>query len=105
MAIWNILRTLGIFYDHLVYFVFVWYIFPVLVSFTMKHLATLHPTSMYFIDIYGLPRRAGQVRLGARLVIALPDLLLLVLPEAPVLPDRSGAGADPVEAARNASSG
>jgi hypothetical protein len=27
MALWDILRTLGIFYDHLVHFVFVWYIF------------------------------------------------------------------------------
>jgi hypothetical protein len=26
MAIWNILRTFGIFYDHLVYYVFIWYI-------------------------------------------------------------------------------
>jgi hypothetical protein len=37
-AIWNILR---IFYDHLVHFVFIWYIFPVLVSCTSKNLATL----------------------------------------------------------------
>jgi hypothetical protein len=41
MAIWNILRTFGTFYDHLVHFVFVWYIFPVLVSWTNKNLATL----------------------------------------------------------------
>jgi hypothetical protein len=27
MAIWNILRTFGIFYDHAVRFVFIWYIF------------------------------------------------------------------------------
>jgi hypothetical protein len=27
MAIWNILPTFGIFYDHLVQFVFIWYIF------------------------------------------------------------------------------
>jgi hypothetical protein len=27
MTIWNILGTFGIFYDHLVHFVFVWYIF------------------------------------------------------------------------------
>jgi hypothetical protein len=31
MAIWNILWIFGIFYDHLVHFVFIWYIFPVLV--------------------------------------------------------------------------
>jgi hypothetical protein len=28
MAIWNILQTFGIFYGHLVHFVFIWYIFP-----------------------------------------------------------------------------
>jgi hypothetical protein len=27
MAIWNILQTFRIFYDHLVHFVFIWYIF------------------------------------------------------------------------------
>jgi hypothetical protein len=41
MAIWNILRTFGIFYDHLVHFVLIWYIFPTLVSWTDKNLATL----------------------------------------------------------------
>jgi hypothetical protein len=41
MAIWNILRTLGIFYDHLVHFMLIWYIFTVLVSCTKKNLATL----------------------------------------------------------------
>jgi hypothetical protein len=43
MAIWNILMTLGIFYNHLVHFMFIWYIFPVLVSCTKKNLATLSP--------------------------------------------------------------
>jgi hypothetical protein len=43
MAIWNILPKFGIFYDHLVHFVFIWYIFPVLVSWTNKSLATLAP--------------------------------------------------------------
>jgi hypothetical protein len=27
IAIWNILQTLGIFYDHLVHFMLIWYIF------------------------------------------------------------------------------
>jgi hypothetical protein len=27
MAIWNILQTFGIFYDHFLHFVFIWYIF------------------------------------------------------------------------------
>jgi hypothetical protein len=39
IAIWSILRTFGIFHDHLVHFVFIWYIFPVLVSCTKKNLA------------------------------------------------------------------
>jgi hypothetical protein len=29
VAIWNILQTFGIFYDHLVHFVFSWYIFGI----------------------------------------------------------------------------
>jgi hypothetical protein len=41
MAICNISPTFGIFYDHMVHFVFIWYIFPVLVSCTKKNLATL----------------------------------------------------------------
>jgi hypothetical protein len=41
IAIWNILWRFGIFCDHLVHFVFTWYIFPVLVSFIKKNLATL----------------------------------------------------------------
>jgi hypothetical protein len=40
-AIWNVLRTFKIFYDHLVHFVLIWYIFHVLVSCTKKNLATL----------------------------------------------------------------
>jgi hypothetical protein len=36
MAVWNILPTFGIFYDRLVHFVFIWYIFPVLVSVPTK---------------------------------------------------------------------
>jgi hypothetical protein len=44
---WNILWDVeyfmrcGIFYDHLLHFVFTWYIFTVLVSCTKKNLATL----------------------------------------------------------------
>jgi hypothetical protein len=44
-AIWNILRTIGKFYDHLVHFVLIRYIFPVLVSRTKKNLATLNKRS------------------------------------------------------------
>jgi hypothetical protein len=41
MAIWDILLPFGTFCVHLVHFVFIWYIFPVLVSCTKKNLATL----------------------------------------------------------------
>jgi hypothetical protein len=32
MATWNILQIFGLTCDHLVHFVFIWYIFPVLLS-------------------------------------------------------------------------
>jgi hypothetical protein len=38
---WSILRSFVIFYWHLVYFVVIWYNFPVLVFCTKKYLATL----------------------------------------------------------------
>jgi hypothetical protein len=41
MAMWNFLRTFGKFYDHLVHFELIWYIFSVLVSRTNNNLATL----------------------------------------------------------------
>jgi hypothetical protein len=41
IAICNILWTFGKFNGHLVHFVMLWYIFPVLVSHTKKNLATL----------------------------------------------------------------
>jgi hypothetical protein len=44
MVFWNILRTFGKFYDHLVRFVLIWYIFPALVSYIKKNLATLGPS-------------------------------------------------------------
>jgi hypothetical protein len=45
VSIWNILQTFGIFYDHLVHFVLIWYIFMFSASCTEKNLATLiyHP--------------------------------------------------------------
>jgi hypothetical protein len=43
MAILNILKSFGIFYDHLVYFVVMWYIFPSLGFCIKKNLATLYP--------------------------------------------------------------
>jgi hypothetical protein len=41
MAIWNISWRFGVFYDHVVQFGFIWYIFPVWVPCTKKNLATL----------------------------------------------------------------
>jgi hypothetical protein len=41
MASWIILQSYAIFYGQLVWFVFIWYIFPVLVSCTKNNLATL----------------------------------------------------------------
>jgi hypothetical protein len=41
MDTWSILRSFVIFYEHLVQFVVIWYIFPVLVFFIKKNLATL----------------------------------------------------------------
>jgi hypothetical protein len=41
MAIWNIVWTFVIFYDHSVHCVFIWYIFPVFVSCAQENLATL----------------------------------------------------------------
>jgi hypothetical protein len=48
-AIWNILRTFGVFYDHLAHLMTIWYIFPVLVSQAKKNLATL----VYFERSHG----------------------------------------------------
>jgi hypothetical protein len=42
MAIWNFLWRFGIFYNHLVLLVLIWYILPVLVSCNKKNLATLN---------------------------------------------------------------
>jgi hypothetical protein len=39
--LWPILCPFGIFCGHLVYFVSIWYIFPVLVGCTKKNLAAL----------------------------------------------------------------
>jgi hypothetical protein len=41
MAIANIWLTFGIFYDHFLHFLFIWYIFPILVSRAKKNLAAL----------------------------------------------------------------
>jgi hypothetical protein len=44
------LRPNGTFYGHLVHFVVIWYIFPVLVCCPVQNLATLLPTA--FLSIY-----------------------------------------------------
>jgi hypothetical protein len=41
MDIYHILWTFATFYGHLVYFLVIWYIIPILVSFSKKNLATL----------------------------------------------------------------
>jgi hypothetical protein len=41
MDIWSILQPFDIFYGHLVYFVVIWYIFPMLIYCSEKNLATL----------------------------------------------------------------
>jgi hypothetical protein len=48
MVIWNILRTFGLFYDHLVHFVFIWYI---LCFMYQENLATLAHTLFLTFDI------------------------------------------------------
>jgi hypothetical protein len=71
MAIWNILRTFGIFYDHLVQFVFIGTFFPVLVSCTEKNLATLgaqrppkkFPTLILFVFCANFNRDVLDLRL------------------------------------------
>jgi uncharacterized membrane protein (DUF485 family) len=47
-------RTFGIFYDHVVHFVFVFTFLPVLVSFTKKNLATLVFSKATSRDMCGL---------------------------------------------------
>jgi hypothetical protein len=44
MEIWSILQPFHMFYGHLVYFVVIWYLFPVLVYCTKKTMATLVPS-------------------------------------------------------------
>jgi hypothetical protein len=44
MDIWYILKPFGVFYWPLVYILGIWYIFPVLVCFSKKNLATLRKT-------------------------------------------------------------
>jgi hypothetical protein len=53
MAIWNILRIFGTFYDHLVHFVFIWYI---LYSFW----CILYSFGTFFRFWYHVPRKIWQ---------------------------------------------
>jgi hypothetical protein len=50
--VWNILRSVGILYGHLVCFLVIWYIFQVLVSFTEKNLAIWHATKMFHVSYF-----------------------------------------------------
>jgi hypothetical protein len=80
IAIWNIYRHLGYFmtiwYAHLV---FIWYIFPVLVSCTMKNLATLLASRFahnYLVSANGqkVPQVSGWVSRGNRSKVDESDL-------------------------------
>jgi hypothetical protein len=51
MAIWNILGTFGIVYEHFVHFVLFGIFFPVLVSCTKKNLATLEKKGNWNVDL------------------------------------------------------
>jgi hypothetical protein len=50
MALLDILLRFGIFYDNVLHFVFIWYIFLILVSCTKKNLATLFLNVSGWID-------------------------------------------------------
>jgi hypothetical protein len=63
MPIWNILQTFAIFYSHLLHFVFIWYIFPVLVSCNKKNLATLMGgTAVFMYTIELDPQKNLEVK-------------------------------------------
>jgi hypothetical protein len=52
IAIWNILRTFGKCYDHLVHFVLIWYIFSGVGITRQQNLATLHCGFPDFLRIF-----------------------------------------------------
>jgi hypothetical protein len=67
------------FYDHSAHFVFIWYIFPVLVSCTMKNLATLLASRFahnYLVSANGqkVPQVSGWVSRGNRSKVDESDL-------------------------------
>jgi hypothetical protein len=53
-AIWSILRPFGIFCGHLIYFIFIWYAFPVLVCCATKNLATLFRIRLRIVEMSAL---------------------------------------------------
>jgi hypothetical protein len=62
--LWPILSIIlpnGIFYGHLVHFVVIWYIFPVLIYCTDKNLATLCPWSSGIVSVCGVMGREIRV--------------------------------------------
>jgi hypothetical protein len=97
MAIWNILRTFGKFYDRLVHSVLIWYIFPVWVSRINKNLATLIVTSVnctgvvtlgkvYSIAVFS-PTKSRIIlrfRLSMLLILYQKLIITLVLREKPI---------------------
>jgi hypothetical protein len=77
MAIWNILQTFGIFYDHLVHFVFIWYIFLVLESCTKKNLATLLQIRFFLLQKNVGNKDSDQVFPISRFGLVSVDILCL----------------------------
>jgi hypothetical protein len=65
MTIGSILQPFGMIYDNLVYFIVVWYIFPVSIFCAKKNLATLHPQylmSTKYSDIFAEGNEATQLQ-------------------------------------------
>jgi hypothetical protein len=59
MDIWSTLWPFDIFYGHLVYFVVIWYISPLLVYCTKRNLATLRIASAQFKTGFGFELEAN----------------------------------------------
>jgi hypothetical protein len=76
MAIWSILWIFGIFYDHLVHFAFIRYIFPVLVSYTKKNLATLVCVRDFFQISLRKETENHEIGLAAKKFVAVASIFI-----------------------------
>jgi hypothetical protein len=84
MAICNILRRFGIFYDHLVHFVFIWYIFPVLekstIGYILWEIGYVFSNVVYFTPLwYIVPRKIWQPCFHATAKFPIAPLKALVV--------------------------